>query len=227
MSGDLYTVSRTPGARPMRSSTPGTRGRDICPAGRKRPHAPGTPVLLGWPTVQWCEARTHNTIWASRGRTGPKCVCPGAKWLREDRRVKDLARQEAQRRAAGSMKQGSPEHREWVKTATKAASDARRKKDKSEQEIRERLESRIVRGPRGAGNRPACETRDPELWFSGYDSEMSEAISVCWTCPIQARCLRDAIKENDRIAIRGGLLPRERMRPALVQQTLREIESGM
>jgi hypothetical protein len=152
------------------------------------------------------------------------CVCPRAKQLLADKRRREREQKDAQRRAAGKVKVGTPEHKTQVALSQAKAVAASRKRDLSAAETREKLTPRIKVIPRRTDNIAACRNFDPELWFSGYDAEMSEALSICGSCPfgVKRECLEGAVRRGDRwFGIFGGLLPEERRNANRVQHELR------
>jgi WhiB family redox-sensing transcriptional regulator len=60
----------------------------------------------------------------------------------------------------------------------------------------------------------ACAGVDPELFHPdrgpGERKAMAAAKSICANCPVQRECLEDALEQDDRYGIWGGLLPDER-----------------
>ncbi len=60
----------------------------------------------------------------------------------------------------------------------------------------------------------ACARVDPELFHPergpGERRAMAQAKAVCARCPVQRECLDDALEQDDRYGIWGGLLPHER-----------------
>ncbi|WP_090057571.1 WhiB family transcriptional regulator [Lentzea fradiae] len=72
------------------------------------------------------------------------------------------------------------------------------------------------------GERPACADEDPELFFpeSGQVAQISEAKTVCLSCPIRRACLSYALQhgvqgvwggttEDERRAMRRGASSRK------------------
>jgi WhiB family redox-sensing transcriptional regulator len=60
----------------------------------------------------------------------------------------------------------------------------------------------------------ACARVDPELFHpergQGERIAYARAKAVCANCPVQRECLDDALEQDDRYGIWGGLLPHER-----------------
>ena len=60
----------------------------------------------------------------------------------------------------------------------------------------------------------ACTTEDPGLFFpdagKGYAAKVKEAKRICGTCPIESKCLAEAIKNNEEYGIWGGTTEKER-----------------
>lgn len=61
------------------------------------------------------------------------------------------------------------------------------------------------------GGHPACADEDPELFFpeSGQMAQISEAKSVCVSCPIRMACLSYALR-HDVEGVWGGSTEEER-----------------
>lgn len=51
-----------------------------------------------------------------------------------------------------------------------------------------------------------------QLFDATRAAEQARACAVCWTCPMIAHCLREALDNRDPWGIWGGMLPRERAR---------------
>ena len=61
--------------------------------------------------------------------------------------------------------------------------------------------------------RAACRGKGPNLWApEGKGIHASAAKAVCEACPVRQECLDDAIEQNERFGIRGGLSYKERLR---------------
>lgn len=66
-------------------------------------------------------------------------------------------------------------------------------------------------GTAGEGEaRPACEGRDPELFFSNDPGDRAEARRACLACPRRQGCLDDALEADQRWGVFGGLTASER-----------------
>lgn len=57
-----------------------------------------------------------------------------------------------------------------------------------------------------------CAQVDPELFFPEKGGSTREAIAVCASCPVQVECLDDALANNERYGIWGGVAERTRRR---------------
>lgn len=58
----------------------------------------------------------------------------------------------------------------------------------------------------------ACSGYNPELWFprGGKFDNSSRVVQVCQHCPVRAECLDDALKNDIRYGVWGGLTARQR-----------------
>ncbi len=67
---------------------------------------------------------------------------------------------------------------------------------------------------------PACASHPPEMWWPHHRAGRGrhawpyerQAIAICHSCPVEARCLQHALAAGEREGIWGGLLPSERER---------------
>jgi WhiB family redox-sensing transcriptional regulator len=60
-----------------------------------------------------------------------------------------------------------------------------------------------------------CATVDGDLWFAGRGGGTTKlAKAICAACPSRLPCLEEAIEQNERFGVRGGLSVRERDRLA-------------
>lgn len=59
---------------------------------------------------------------------------------------------------------------------------------------------------------PACQTADPEAWFTDDGTMYTVARQLCKKCPVQALCADYAIENRETHGLWGGLSPRERMK---------------
>jgi hypothetical protein len=63
-----------------------------------------------------------------------------------------------------------------------------------------------------------CRTMDPDIWFPASDNEqvaanaaqIDYAKSLCHRCPIEARCLEDALRQQVAWGVQGGASATER-----------------
>lgn len=58
--------------------------------------------------------------------------------------------------------------------------------------------------------RALCAQTDPEAFFPERGVSTSEAKKVCMTCDVRSECLEDALKNDVRFGVLGGLTDRER-----------------
>jgi len=60
----------------------------------------------------------------------------------------------------------------------------------------------------------ACKDQDPEYWFPvdapGRTPAHRRAISICQSCPVQAKCLTWALDNHEFYGIWGGTTARQR-----------------
>jgi WhiB family redox-sensing transcriptional regulator len=57
-----------------------------------------------------------------------------------------------------------------------------------------------------------CAETDPEAFFPEKGGSTREAKRVCTGCPVRLQCLEDALRNDERFGIWGGLSERERRR---------------
>lgn len=52
----------------------------------------------------------------------------------------------------------------------------------------------------------------PELYagMKERDRRNTEAVKICWQCPVRQQCLRDALEQGLEYTVRGGYTPAER-----------------
>ena len=55
---------------------------------------------------------------------------------------------------------------------------------------------------------PACAAGDADWWFD--EAQYERGRQVCSTCPVQVRCLDEALASGERLGMWGGLTPAER-----------------
>lgn len=55
-----------------------------------------------------------------------------------------------------------------------------------------------------------CAQTDPELFYPEKGSSTKEARKVCVSCEVRSECLEEALANNERFGIWGGLSERER-----------------
>lgn len=58
----------------------------------------------------------------------------------------------------------------------------------------------------------ACSAVDPEIFFPEKGGSTANAKRVCFSCPVRAECLDDALARNEAWGIWGGTSERERRR---------------
>lgn len=57
-----------------------------------------------------------------------------------------------------------------------------------------------------------CAQTDPEIFFPEKGGSTREAKKICLLCPVKDQCLEDALANEERFGIWGGLSERERRR---------------
>lgn len=57
-----------------------------------------------------------------------------------------------------------------------------------------------------------CAQTDPESFFPEKGCSTKDAKSICALCPVRAECLAEAIEQDERFGVWGGLSERERRR---------------
>lgn len=55
-----------------------------------------------------------------------------------------------------------------------------------------------------------CAQADPEAFFPEKGGSTKEAKRVCQDCPVRTKCLAEALKNDERFGVWGGLSERER-----------------
>lgn len=70
---------------------------------------------------------------------------------------------------------------------------------------------------------------DPETWFpigenAAAQAQASEAVAVCWQCPVRAECLQFALDTRQDVGVWGGLTEQERR--ALHKRRIRRHDRG-
>nr|WP_324613310.1 WhiB family transcriptional regulator [Mycobacteroides chelonae] len=58
--------------------------------------------------------------------------------------------------------------------------------------------------------RGLCKEVDPEIFFPEKGGSTREAKAVCQRCPVRDACLEEALAQDERFGIWGGLSERER-----------------
>lgn len=53
-------------------------------------------------------------------------------------------------------------------------------------------------------NRAACRHEDPDLFFSNFQHEIEQAVSICTTCPVTAECGQFASEHGESDGVWGG-----------------------
>ena len=71
--------------------------------------------------------------------------------------------------------------------------------------------ARGVPGPQPPPSAPSplsspCRELDPELWFAESPSEVERAKALCRLCPLQQRCLAEALQRREPWGVWGGQL---------------------
>lgn len=56
----------------------------------------------------------------------------------------------------------------------------------------------------------ACNSTDPDAFFSDLLSIRAKAKEICSRCSVVEECLQDALDNKDHHGIRGGMSPQER-----------------
>jgi WhiB family redox-sensing transcriptional regulator len=64
----------------------------------------------------------------------------------------------------------------------------------------------------GWQERALCAQTDPEAFFTEKGGSTREAKRICATCEVRTKCLEDALDNDERFGIQGGLSERERRR---------------
>ena len=55
-----------------------------------------------------------------------------------------------------------------------------------------------------------CQTHeDPDMWFSESPYKEAAAVRLCGQCPIRAVCAAEAINNEERFGVWGGLTEKE------------------
>ena len=57
-----------------------------------------------------------------------------------------------------------------------------------------------------------CAQVDPEIFYPEKGGSTKPAKQVCLSCEVRTECLEDALKNDDRFGVRGGLNQAERNR---------------
>lgn len=72
-------------------------------------------------------------------------------------------------------------------------------------------------------DKAACHEADPELFFSGDETDQRTALSLCDGCPVREPCLRFAVLDGQMHGVWGGTLePRRRQMIRDRRRQLRE-----
>ena len=58
--------------------------------------------------------------------------------------------------------------------------------------------------------RALCAQADPEAWFPEKGESTAQAKLVCSRCDVRTDCLQDALDNDERFGVWGGLSERER-----------------
>lgn len=227
---DLYVLPRIPTtAQPVPE-------RPICRPGAKRPeYVPGTPVMIGWPVLMSCPAKKHNTLEHARprGQRYPQCICPRGRQLYQaylDNGRRKYRENNPERRPQGQPYVSRARTPQGAANAQRAAQVRKENADKLRMELLTALQA----VPRLSGDEPACT---PELLPIGVSRDdffhegnsnadamkRNNARKVCRSCPIQEKCLKDAVERGEPHGIFGGLDERERRNPQRVAMEMRAI----
>lgn len=59
---------------------------------------------------------------------------------------------------------------------------------------------------------PACQTSDPDAWFSDDGNAYAMARQLCQKCPVKDLCADFAIENKERHGLWGGLSPQDRQK---------------
>lgn len=57
-----------------------------------------------------------------------------------------------------------------------------------------------------------CSSADPDAFFPSSGEDQRAQKKICGTCPVKAQCLQEALDNDERWGIWGGLGPAERRR---------------
>jgi hypothetical protein len=211
----MPSLSPSPGLTP-RQEVPRRSCLDALTDPAKR--HPGGQVHLGWPVLLSCRARSHNTLYAARRRGALRCTCPRAVELKAEHKERDRIAKRAR----------------LASTPTPALSTARTPTGRVA-----RVEPVVVMLPRSEGVMvPACRAAslggslteerladffDDTQGISG-DLARERARTICRQCPIQAACLRDAVRRGEPYGVMGGLDARERRNDVRVRIELMRVQ---
>ncbi|AKJ72237.1 putative WhiB family transcriptional regulator [Tsukamurella phage TPA4] len=55
-----------------------------------------------------------------------------------------------------------------------------------------------------------CREVDPDLWFPERGGSTRDAKRICRRCPVQEKCLQQALDAGERFGVWGGVSERER-----------------
>jgi WhiB family redox-sensing transcriptional regulator len=55
-----------------------------------------------------------------------------------------------------------------------------------------------------------CAETDPEAWFPNKGGSTREAKRICMDCDVRSECLEDALVNDEKFGVWGGLSERER-----------------
>jgi hypothetical protein len=193
---------------------------------------PTGPVLLGYPVLTDCPAKTHNTLYAARAYArGKRCICPGAKIKRDKHRALDRAAQAAR---AAELKANpvpvvnlTPPLEDPVVQAILASAPHRSVQDRRDflmSQSRDPLMPACKVEPLG-GTLPVHQADDFYDETNSIQGARARArsVAICHQCPIQYECLTAAVERNEALGVWGGLTAKERRSPMRVAQELRSI----
>ena len=72
--------------------------------------------------------------------------------------------------------------------------------------------------------RTPCQAHEnPDMWFSVSPYKIAAAVKLCGTCPIRDACAAEAILNDEKFGIWGGLTDRELRRIARATRAHRDL----
>jgi hypothetical protein len=189
------------------------------------------PVLLGWPVLSTCVAKTHNTLHAAREYPkGKRCICPGAvakkaahlakqEGKRSERRRRQLANGGSRPDRARRNPVVVPEVLAMVNPTRSAA---------SQEHLVSTVPDPLMPACKVASLGGSITWSQADDFHDETNSRQGElarerAKTLCRRCPIQAECLTGAVERGEAWGVWGGLDAKERRNPRLVHVELRSI----